>query len=354
MGHRHFRCKPLFGVVLAVLSALTTGMASGQKTAPGPIVVATVGGEPIEEDEVARLVKTAAGKQKVSPTASPVLQAQALAELIDRRLVLAYARRTGAYPEAKEIDAAAAALRAKLAAEGRTLDDYRRERSLSESALRRQLAWGLVWDNYLARYLTDARVADYFEAHRREFDGTEIAVSHILLRPPPGGRIANPSHDHGGRIANPSYGREPGADRVKWDDLVQQAAAIRRSIVAGELSFADAAAKHSAGPSAKEGGKLGFIPRHGVMDEAFSRAAFALEAGQISEPVVTPFGVHLIRCDAIRPGAKPLAAVRKQLEDALARELLEKIARLEGHHTSVHFTGKAPYFQPGTRDLVMP
>jgi len=293
-------------------------------------VAATVGGEPIEAGEVARLVKTAVRDQKVSPAALPVLQAQVLAEIVDRRLVLAYARRNEEYPADEQLDAAAAALKARLVAEGRTLDDYLREQSFSEADLRRQLAWGLVWDKYLARYVTDQRAAAYFEAHRREFDGTELAVSHILLRP------------------------SPGADRAAWGELIKQTAAIRRSILAGEISFAEAARKNSAGPSGKEGGRLGLIPRRGVMDEAFSRAAFALDVGQVSEPVVTPFGVHLIRCDAVRPGTKQLADVRKELDDALARELLAKIVRLEQRRTPVLYTGKSPYFRPGTREMVAP
>jgi parvulin-like peptidyl-prolyl isomerase len=294
------------------------------------VVVATVGGEPIDAGEVRRLVKTAVRDQKVSPAALPVLQAQALAEVIDRRLVLAYARRNEDYPAAEHLDAAAAALTAKLVAEGRTLDEYLREQSLSEADLRRQLAWGLVWDKYLARYATDRRAEAFFEAHRREFDGTELAVSHILLRP------------------------SPGADRAAWGELIKQAAALRRSILAGETPFADAARKHSAGPSGKDGGRLGPIPRRGVMDEAFSRAAFALQVGQVSEPVLTPFGVHLIRCDAVRPGTRQVADVRKELDDALARELLAKIARLEQRRTPVLYTGKSPYFKPGTRELVLP
>ena len=197
-------------------------------------------------------------------------------------------------------------------------------------ALGQQVAWGLVWDKYLGRYVTDARVAAYFQAHRREFDGSEMEVSHILFRAP------------------------VEADRAKWDELIKQAAAVRKSIVSKETTFAVAAQKHSAGPSAKDGGRLGWIGRRGVMDEAFSRATFALDVGRTSEPVLTPFGVHLIRCDAIRPGTKQPADVRKELEEALARELLEKIAHLEIRHTHVEFTGKAPYFKPGTRELVTP
>ena len=46
------------------------------------------------------------------------------------------------------------------------------------------------------------------------------------------------------------------------------------------------------------------------MSEAFCRAAFALEIGQISPPTPTPFGVDLIRCDGIKPGGKRLAERR--------------------------------------------
>ena len=108
------------------------------------------------------------------------------------------------------------------------------------------------------------------------------------------------------------------------------------------------------GPSAQDGGRLGLIARRGAMVEAFSRAAFALEVGQLSEPVPTRFGVHLIRCDEIKPGSKTMAEVRKELEEALAHELIDKLAQLERRHTPVKFTGKGPYFKPGTRELVLP
>ena len=162
------------------------------------------------------------------------------------------------------------------------------------------------------------------------FDGTEISVSHILLR---------------GMWAG---------NHAEADALVAQVGRIAQEIAAGWISFADAAGKYSAGPSAAAGGRLGAMGRHAPMDEAFSRTAFALGEGEISGPVETPFGVHLVRCDAIRPGGKKLADVRKELEDALARELQDNLARLEISYTRVVFTGKLPHFKLGTRDLVTP
>ena len=324
-------------VSLAWLVAATCGvgrLSAGEQPPPEEqeeqVVVATVGGEPVFARDVERLLRKAVQRQEVDPAVLPVFQAQVLSEAVDRRLVLAYARRTKSEPSESEIDAATAELTARSRAQGGSLEAYLAEASLTEADLRRRITWSLLWERYLAKYVTEERLASHFEAHRRQFDGTELSVSHVLLR--------------------------AGADDAPRaiERLVEQAEAIREEIVSGKLSFADAARKHSAGPSAAEGGRLGFIGRRGPMVESFSRAAFALEVGQVSPPVTTRFGVHLIRCDEIRPGSRQLGDVRSQVEQALGRELLEKLARFEQKQAPVEFTGKWPYFKPGTRELVVP
>src|SRR5512137_70179 len=104
---------------LILLAACDVGGLRADDRAPSgaDAIAATVGREPIYESEVARLVRAAVRDQKTSPAALAVLQAQALAEIIDRRLVLAYAARTGACPGPAEIDAAMAADKTRLAAE---------------------------------------------------------------------------------------------------------------------------------------------------------------------------------------------------------------------------------------------
>ncbi len=293
-------------------------------------VAAIVDDDPIYTAEVTRLLNKVAQGHDVNPAASPLLKAQILEEIINRRLVLAYARRTGSAPTPEEIDLDLDKLKSKPASRQQSWADYLKSQSITEMDLRRQIAWNLVWEKHLAEYITEPRLESYYQTHRRDFDGTEVSVSHILLPPP--------------KNAGPGV----------LDSLVAQAAAIREQIASGKVSFAEAARKYSAGPSSKDGGRLGFIPRHGVMDEAFSHAAFELEIGRVSDPVRTPFGVHLIRCDNIKPGDKRLKDVRKELEEALARELLEKLARVQRGFTAVEYTGKSPYLKPGTRELVMP
>ena len=64
-------------------------------------------------------------------------------------------------------------------------------------------------------------------------------------------------------------------------------------------SFADVAAEKSLCPSGRNGGDLGFFGR-GVMVKPFEEAAFNLEVGELSQPVQTQFGWHLIQVSAIK------------------------------------------------------
>jgi len=290
-------------------------------------VLARVGGESIYASDVARLLGTVTRDKQVNPAMLPALRSRLLRQIVDRRLVLSYARRTNSGASRAEVDAALAELESQFALRGRSLDEVLQERAMGKAHFRRRITWDLTWKKYLRRYVTESRLASYFDAHRRECDGTQLAVSHILLRP------------------------AAGADSAATAALVERAESIRRAIVSGETSFAEAAARHSAGPSRAGGGRLGLISRHGSMEEAFARAAFALQAGQVSRPVRTRFGVHLIRCDRIEPGDKQMPEVRPALKEALSRELLGKLARLERRYTKVEFTVPASHRPPATKHV---
>lgn len=77
---------------------------------------------------------------------------------------------------------------------------------------------------------------------------------------------------------------------VKSQDKAQE---ILEQIKEGK-SFADLAMQHSLCPSKKKGGNLGWFG-HGQMVKEFERAAFATKKGQMSEPVKTQFGWHIIK-----------------------------------------------------------
>ena len=97
----------------------------------------------------------------------------------------------------------------------------------------------------------------------------------------------------------------------------------RSRIEAGE-SFADVARELSDDPGSRDaGGELGEV-KPGMMVQPFEEALFALEEGQLSEPVRTQFGFHLIRLDRKESGViPPLTEVREELIADLQRREAE-------------------------------
>lgn len=89
---------------------------------------------------------------------------------------------------------------------------------------------------------------------------------------------------------------DQGAPAAAEDSVRQLAVAVLDSIEADQVSFSEAAQRHSGDGSASQGGDLGYFSR-GQMVPPFEEAAFALsDSGDVTEePVRTRFGFHLIR-----------------------------------------------------------
>jgi len=99
----------------------------------------------------------------------------------------------------------------------------------------------------------------------------------------------------------------------------EKAAEIMEQAKAGE-DFAELAEKYSEGPSKEKGGDLGTFER-GDMVKPFSRKAFSMAPGDISEPVRTQFGWHIIKVEEkTEKSVKPLAEVKDEIRRTLAME----------------------------------
>jgi peptidyl-prolyl cis-trans isomerase C len=97
----------------------------------------------------------------------------------------------------------------------------------------------------------------------------------------------------------------------------------------GGADFAELAKKKSKDPGAADGGDLGYFTKDQMVPE-FAEVAFKLEKGQISDPIKTQFGWHIIKVEDKRDRPVPeFDKVREQLESYLSRRAqAELIAKL--------------------------
>ncbi len=95
---------------------------------------------------------------------------------------------------------------------------------------------------------------------------------------------------------------------------------LSRRIKSGE-DFAKLAKEFSQDPgSAELGGDLDFFGK-GVMDDAFEESVFSLSKGEVSEPVKSSFGYHLIKLTDVRGGkTKPFEDVKAQLKEDIVQQ----------------------------------
>lgn len=95
--------------------------------------------------------------------------------------------------------------------------------------------------------------------------------------------------------------------------------------IAGGRDFGDLAREVSTDGAARQGGDLGWFGP-GMMIPEFEEAVRALEPGQVSEPIQTRFGWHLVRlADRRIASVPPLEQMRDQLIEELQREVVQSM-----------------------------
>ncbi len=311
-----------------VLQLIGQQEAASQDSRPNQSVAARVDGQPIGtvrlEHELKRLQRT----RTVRKPAQAALQAQLLDQVVNQLLILGYLEYTKQGARSVEVDLAVENLQQRIKQREETLDQYLQQQGLSPLELRQKIGWQISWSRYLNRYLTEKNYQSYFDEHRRDFDGTQLHVAHVLL---PVSEQAN-------------------AETVQRQE--QAIKEIREQIVSGKITFVEAAKQFSQSPTSSQGGDLGWIERWEPMSEEFSAAAFRLKKGEVSLPVRSPFGFHLITCREIKVGEKQWQQVREPLRKAITGYLFQWTAQQQRKRVGLEFTGSWPYFHPQTRALV--
>ncbi len=127
--------------------------------------------------------------------------------------------------------------------------------------------------------------------------------------------------EYGGMEATPEYN----ASHILVETR-DEAAALKADLDEG-ADFAELAREHSTGPSSVNGGNLGWFGP-GMMVPSFEEAVAELSPDEVSEPVETQFGWHLVKLNDQREQAPPaMEEVRDELAQSIQQEAVQ--ARLE-------------------------
>ncbi|PYQ00182.1 MAG: hypothetical protein DMF82_22795, partial [Acidobacteria bacterium] len=104
---------------------------------------------------------------------------------------------------------------------------------------------------------------------------------------------------------------------------MNEARDVRRRLLKDPRSFPALAQTLSRAPEASAGGLMGSFTR-GQLPPELDKAAFALAPGQISDPVQTAFGFHVLRLDSKQPSREPsLEESREEIRSRLRRQKVD-------------------------------
>ncbi len=169
--------------------------------------------------------------------------------------------------------------------------------------------------------LSDEEIQNYYTGHQEDYRAAEkVKLEYILLDADAAGATVEVSDDllHGyydthleqfgtpeeRRVSHILLTLTQDADPADEQTTLEKLQTIKARLDQGE-SFADLAKEYSQDPgTAAEGGDLGYLGKGTIdMDPAFEAAVFSLQEGEVSDPVRSSFGYHLIKLTEIKPGS---------------------------------------------------
>ena len=264
-------------------------------------IIVTVNGVPIEDKALAAAMQGLAQEQFYSTLAEVPekdhagLRELALERLIARELIYQAALAQGVVATQEEVDAEKTRI-VRMAGNPKDFWSRLAERGMDEAAFVRMVRKDVTTDLMSARRLEELpepeqdEIESFFRRHSDQLRRPErVRVRHILF------------------LIDP---QDP-------ERASRLAAEVRD--LAKEEDFGALAQKYSSCPTAPGGGDLGFVRRQDL-DPTFAEAVFCAAVDEITGPVRTPFGLHLIKVsERDLPGPPTLEESRSRIVDMLKR-----------------------------------
>ena len=295
MNYKKLLLLLLFSVVLSQAGGganttndepLTGRGAQGRQSIDG--VAAFVGDKTILKSDINQALSMAVFQQRLNPNndADKILKLkrEIVRSVVNRKVVLMMAELDSIVVQDKEIDrtledqinniiAQAGSEAAAEKALGQPLRVFRREYwyDIKDMMIAQKYQQGLIGKGSVNKN----DVVSFFQSYGDSIPPfpTTVKLRHLLIK------------------------IEPGLEQVnKTIDLLKN---LRKKILSGETSFEEVATQYSQDPGSKNsGGSLGFVRRGNLVTE-FESIAFTLKPGEISLPVKTEFGYHIIETQEI-------------------------------------------------------
>ncbi|MGI0115376.1 peptidylprolyl isomerase [Zooshikella sp. RANM57] len=161
---------------------------------------------------------------------------------------------------------------------------------------KKQMLISRYFDQYLQDQITDEAVADYYAKNQQQYAAEKVHVAHILIR------------------------TKPSMTEAERQAKLNQAQELYSKIQA-DADFNEIAKQYSEDKlSAAKGGNLGWLPK-GAIAPTFSSAVFSMAQGEISTPVATPYGFHIIKVvEPAKTIQQPLEKVRGDIRYILRQQ----------------------------------
>ena len=279
---------------------------------------AAIDGEPIFLGELNLILAERLRVRDLDRVSLDVKRATA-ALLVRRHLALNSLQQQGGDSLAAMIDRKIDAFAQEAARRGSSLAEQAKSRLADEPSLKADIRWRTAWGEYLKSQLNEPNLRRFFARQHSRYAGGRWKVSQIFV---------DLDSSDAASIAVAEQKMKDLADQVRASDSVADA-------------FSQAAKQYSDAASAASGGMVGWVEKEGDLPASVMNAVRETEPGDVSQPVRSPLGMHLVFVHDSQAGKLTFDELsdQSQLRRDAADALFDTLVRRQSDAKIVWFIG---------------
>ncbi len=332
----NIRNKAIFaGVAVLLVTCTMTAQGADRRTKKLlKDAVAIVNGEPISRTDFERQVAIAHQRylsqgKKIDESQMGEFRKSILENLIDGELLYQESKKRGYIVDEEEVSNQFEGVK-KQFSDDKEFQAALNRMNYTPDSLKEDIRRNIAVHNFVEKEIYSSitipenESREYYDKHPEAFSQPEqIRARHILILVP------------------------EGADEKADEKALNKIKDVQKKLQNG-ADFEELAKEYSEGPSAEQGGDLGFFQR-GQMAKPFEVAAFALQPGEVSPIVKTRYGYHLIQVTDRRPQVTaPYKYMKNKIEEYLKQVKTQE--ELDALLKKIHAESKIERLLPEIQD----